>query len=236
VSLGIASAFSRPGASLATAAVIAIGLTGAVVAVGLNSQMFQLVVGATTPRNGAVVAGQALVRRLTVLVAVVAALGVLSAVIMLARQRVRDLGVYKAIGAAPRQIVVTVVSWVLAPAIAATLIAVPAGVVVEHVAARETVNGQARELSQSGAPSQRIYTRPNSPGAHPRVIDLPAGASRHGGPGPGPAATQLGLPPAYNPGTLTLLALAGLAVAIAGALGPAVWAVFSRTTTALRAE
>jgi hypothetical protein len=35
---------------------------------------------------------------------------------------------------------------------------------------------------------------------------------------------------------LALLALAALAVAIAGALGPAIWAGFSRTTTALRAE
>jgi putative ABC transport system permease protein len=35
---------------------------------------------------------------------------------------------------------------------------------------------------------------------------------------------------------LTLLALAGLAIAIAGALGPASWAAASKTTTALHAE
>ena len=40
----------------------------------------------------------------------------------------------------------------------------------------------------------------------------------------------------YTPGGLTLLALAGLAIAIAGALGPATWAAVSRTATALRAE
>ena len=40
----------------------------------------------------------------------------------------------------------------------------------------------------------------------------------------------------YTAGELTLLALAGLAIAIAGALGPAAWAATSRTTTALRAE
>jgi putative ABC transport system permease protein len=40
----------------------------------------------------------------------------------------------------------------------------------------------------------------------------------------------------YTPGELALLALAGLAVALAGALGPASWAAASRTTTALRAE
>jgi hypothetical protein len=37
----------------------------------------------------------------------------------------------------------------------------------------------------------------------------------------------------YTPGGL---ALAGLAIAIAGALGPATWAAAARTTTALRAE
>ena len=40
----------------------------------------------------------------------------------------------------------------------------------------------------------------------------------------------------YTPGGLALLALAGLAIAITGALGPAAWAAVSRTTTALRAE
>jgi putative ABC transport system permease protein len=40
----------------------------------------------------------------------------------------------------------------------------------------------------------------------------------------------------YTPGGLALLALAGLAVALAGALGPAIWAAATRTTTALRTE
>jgi hypothetical protein len=40
----------------------------------------------------------------------------------------------------------------------------------------------------------------------------------------------------YTPGELALLVLAGLAIALAGALGPAVWAAAARTTTALRAE
>lgn len=40
----------------------------------------------------------------------------------------------------------------------------------------------------------------------------------------------------YTPGGLTLLALAGLGIAVIGALGPATWAAASRTTTALRAE
>ena len=40
----------------------------------------------------------------------------------------------------------------------------------------------------------------------------------------------------YTPGELALLALAGLAIALAGALGPAIWAAAARTTSALRAE
>jgi putative ABC transport system permease protein len=40
----------------------------------------------------------------------------------------------------------------------------------------------------------------------------------------------------YTPAGLALLALAGLAIALAGALGPAIWAAASKTTTALRAE
>jgi putative ABC transport system permease protein len=35
---------------------------------------------------------------------------------------------------------------------------------------------------------------------------------------------------------LTLLALAGLAIAVIGALGPATWAATAKTTSALRAE
>lgn len=36
----------------------------------------------------------------------------------------------------------------------------------------------------------------------------------------------------YTPGWLTLLAIAGLAIAVIGALGPATWAAASPTTTA----
>jgi putative ABC transport system permease protein len=56
-----------------------------------------------------------------------------------------------------------------------------------------------------------------------------------------PAFVRFATPPAslvhvYTPGGLALLALAGLAIAIAGALGAATWAAAARTTTALRAE
>ena len=40
----------------------------------------------------------------------------------------------------------------------------------------------------------------------------------------------------YTPGELALLVLAGLAIALAGALGPAIWAAATKTTTALHTE
>jgi ABC-type Fe3+/spermidine/putrescine transport system ATPase subunit len=253
VAIGLASAFARPAASVAAAAVIGFGLIGAVIAVGLNSQMFQLVVGATTPQNGAVVNGQALVHWMTILVAVVAGLGVLSAVVMLARQRGHDLGVCKAIGMTPRQVVTMIVCWVLAPAMVAAAIAVPVGVVAEHAVAKAVLSGQTNHLLQiqppagargRGHPSQilggaqppagggppREYFQRSAHGSVHRVISLPRGA------GPAPCSTQLGLPQAYNAGTLLLVALAGLGLAVLGALLPASWAARARTTTALRAE
>jgi putative ABC transport system permease protein len=247
VALGLASAFARPGASVATAAVITLGLVGAVMAVGLSSQMLQLAVGATSAQNGGVVSSEALVRRFTVLVAVVAGLGVLSAVVMLARQRAHDLGVCKAIGMTPRQVMTMITSWVLAPGIAAVIIALPVGIVVEHAVAKAIVSGQISPLSQvvhpaaagGGSPPRaqvhEVRPPPNvfRPGPHGsrRVVNL----SPRGG-GPRPFATQLGLPQSYNPGTLALVVLAGLAIATVGALVPASWAATARTTSALRAE
>ncbi|MGN6169417.1 MAG: FtsX-like permease family protein [Solirubrobacteraceae bacterium] len=58
-------------------------------------------------------------RASAILISVVAGLGVLSAVLMLARQRVHDLGVCKAIGMTPRQIVTMITCWGLAPGLAA---------------------------------------------------------------------------------------------------------------------
>jgi hypothetical protein len=58
-----------------------------------------------------------------------------------------------------------------------------------------------------------------SPASHPYWLGWP---------------TQLGH--AYTPGALTVLALAGLAIASGGALGPATWAAASKTITALHTE
>jgi putative ABC transport system permease protein len=98
----------------------------------------------------------------------------------------------------PPQAITMVTCWVIVPAIAAAIIALPAGMALQNAVIRAIAGGQ---------------------------------------PGPVISATSIGsLVHVYTPGGLVLLALAGLAIAIAGALGPAAWAAAARTTTALRAE
>ena len=99
----------------------------------------------------------------------------------------------------PRQTIAMVTCWVIAPAIIAAAIALPAGVMLQDTVMHALASDQ---------------------GVLPHTLTVP------------PAS----LVRVYTPGGLTLLALAGLALAVIGALGPAIWAAASRTTTALRAE
>ena len=64
-------------------------------------------------------------RLLAVLVAVLAALGVLNSVLMATRERVHDLGVCKAVGMTPRQTLAMVTCSVITPAVLAAAIAPP---------------------------------------------------------------------------------------------------------------
>jgi putative ABC transport system permease protein len=73
-----------------------------------------------------------LIRLLTILVAILAGLGVLNSVLMLTRERVHDLGVFKAVGMTPRQTIAMVTCWVIAPTIAAAIIALPAGMALQN--------------------------------------------------------------------------------------------------------
>jgi putative ABC transport system permease protein len=73
------------------------------------------------------------------------------------------------------------------------------------------------------------------------VIAVPAGILLHHGVIPAMTrAANSGYPPnlmsVYSLPEMVLLALAGLAIAIAGALAPASWAAHSRTAAALRTE
>jgi putative ABC transport system permease protein len=74
-----------------------------------------------------------LIGLLTILVAALAALGVLNAMIMVVRERVHDLGVAKAIGMTPRQTVSMVLLWAVAPAVGAAAVAVPAALVLHDL-------------------------------------------------------------------------------------------------------
>jgi putative ABC transport system permease protein len=142
--------------------------------------------------SGAAVA-IALAATLTLLLAIAAGLGVLNTVVLHTRERVHELGVFKAVGMTPRQTVAMVLCSVAGTGLLAGVLAVPAGIVV-----------------------------------HRYVIPAMAGAA------------GLGVPPSlqdvYGAGELVALALAGLVIALAGALLPAGWAARSRTASALRAE
>ncbi len=144
--------------------------------------------------------GTSLSRLLTIMIAVLAGLGVLNTVLMLTRERVRDLGVFKAVGMTPEQAITMVTCWAIPPAIAAAAIALPVGMALHSTVIQAIAADQA----------------PPTPGAS---LLAPASVIN-----------------IYTAAELALLALAGLAIAVAGALGPATWAALSKTTTALRAE
>jgi putative ABC transport system permease protein len=73
-----------------------------------------------------------LVATLTLLLVAVAGLGVLNTVVLQTRERVHDLGVFKAIGMTPRQTIAMVVCSVAGVGLVAGLIAIPVGIVVHN--------------------------------------------------------------------------------------------------------
>lgn len=81
-----------------------------------------------------------LIAMLTLMMAVVAGLGVLNTVLLGTRDRVHDLGVFKAVGMTPRQTLAMVLCWVAAPAVVAAVIAIPAGMLLRTA----TVDAMAR--------------------------------------------------------------------------------------------
>jgi putative ABC transport system permease protein len=135
----------------------------------------------------------ALVSLLTILLVVVAGLGVLNTVVLQLRERVHDLGVFKAVGMTPRQAIAMVICSVFAVGLVTGVVAVPLGVLLQH-----GIVPVMAHAANSGLPSSMIS-----------VYSLPE---------------------------LIALALAGLVIAVVGALGPASWAARTRTAAALRTE
>jgi putative ABC transport system permease protein len=130
---------------------------------------------------------------LTILIMVVAGLGVLNTVALQIRERTCDIGVFKAIGMTPRQTLAMIVCSVAFTGLVAGIIAVPVGVYLHH-----------------------------------GVVPVMAHAANSGYP---PSMISV-----YSPWEVVLLALVGLVIAVAGALGPAGWAARTRMAFALRAE
>jgi putative ABC transport system permease protein len=110
-------------------------------------------IGTHIPEAGktAAASSSSLVRLLTELIAVLAGLGVLASVLTLTRERVHDLGIFKALGMTPRQTVTMVTCWVIAPAAAAAVIAIPAAIYLHALTMRSigTITG-------SGVPASAI--------------------------------------------------------------------------------
>ena len=73
-----------------------------------------------------------LVATLTLLLAAVAGLGVLNTVVLQIRERVHDIGVFKAVGMTPRQTTAMVVCSMAGIGLVAGLIAIPAGIALHH--------------------------------------------------------------------------------------------------------
>ncbi|MFE0460321.1 FtsX-like permease family protein [Kitasatospora sp. NPDC058965] len=70
---------------------------------------------------------------LTLLLVCVAALGVLNTLLLDTRERVHDLGVCKAVGMTPRQLLSLVLTSTLLPALLATALALPLGIALHHL-------------------------------------------------------------------------------------------------------
>jgi putative ABC transport system permease protein len=87
--------------------------------------------GAVPPQGGQFyIIASALISMLALMVAIAAGLGVLNTVLMTTRDRVHDLGIYKALGMRPGQMITMVTCWIVGPAVIAALIAAPAAIVL----------------------------------------------------------------------------------------------------------
>ena len=85
-----------------------------------------------TDKTAVVNAMIGLIGTLAALLAAVAALGVLNTVVLETRERVHDIGIFKAVGMTPRQTTAMALSWVAAIGLIAGVIAVPIGVALHH--------------------------------------------------------------------------------------------------------
>jgi putative ABC transport system permease protein len=87
-----------------------------------------------------------LIAMLTLMIAVVAGLGVLNTVLLSAREREHDIGVFKALGMTPRKTIVMVGCWVVCPAVVAAIVAVPAAAALHSATVQAMANAAGTAL------------------------------------------------------------------------------------------
>lgn len=130
---------------------------------------------------------------LATMLLLVAAVGIVGAAMLDIRERVRDLGVFKALGMTPPHIALMTLTSVAATGLVAGAAGVPAGIALHHLV-----------VPRMGATAGAVLT-------------------------PGQVTV-------YGAPMVAALLLGGLALAVIGALGPAVHAAGMRGAVALRAE
>ncbi|MFE2308197.1 ABC transporter permease, partial [Streptomyces sp. NPDC059411] len=106
-------------------------------------------------KNIVVITMGALVATLTLMMIAVAALGVLSMVVQDTRERVHDLGIFKALGMTPKQTIAMVLTSVTLTGLIGGLIGVPLGVAVEKATLTSMGNAIGRHLPPSVS---HVYT------------------------------------------------------------------------------
>jgi putative ABC transport system permease protein len=134
---------------------------------GVNARAYANAVGAALGQDYAVMANDrsssefvavvSLIATLTLLLMAVAGLGVLNTVVLQIRERVHDIGVFKAIGMTPRQTIAMVMCSVAGIGLVAGLIAIPAGIALHQYVL--PIMGQA---AQTGIPASvlNVYQAP----------------------------------------------------------------------------
>lgn len=103
----------------------------------------------TTYPNLTVLTMVALVATLTLMMTAVAALGVLSTVVQDTRERIHDLGIFKALGMTPKQTIAMVLTSVSLTGLVTGLIGVPIGMAVENATVTRMVSAIGRNLPAS---------------------------------------------------------------------------------------
>ena len=115
---------------------------------------------ATTQKDGGkfYTVAVSLVGLLALMVAVAAGLGVLNTVLMTTRDRVHDLGIFKALGMRPGQMLTMVVCWIVGPAVVAAAIAAPVAVALNtatvHAMAGAAHTGVPADVTQVFPPGR----------------------------------------------------------------------------------